>query len=158
MKKLLLCLTLLMLTSINAQGVYYGAGLKLGDAVALVSFQAGGEVAPDLEVRAVYDTLLFINQLGADVLYTPATEEVKFYVGPGVLFGLDGVGNGWVGARASVGLELRQNPIGIFGELQPVITTNAERNGFRFRFGINFYPNLLAETPAHKSSLIKEKP
>lgn len=132
----------LLLASIQAQSYYGAAGVfsVAGFPAFPVGIQGGNtDVLPDFGVRLTLDTVLLASTIGVDALYTPKLESTQFYLGGGPELTLGGPrGDIFLGARATSGLEFRQDNVGFFAELQPFITS-AQTSGVRLRLGLNIY-------------------
>lgn len=146
-KWLLSVLAVLGLGVVQAQESYFGVGAALGNLVIpLLSVQAGGPVVENVEVRGTLDSVLFVNDLGLDVLYTFAISDgpLEGYVGGGPDLVWIFVGNGgpFLTAHATAGLEYLTGNLGVYGEAQallPVSVLNAALVPGKLRFGVNFY-------------------
>lgn len=142
-RTLLLLVTVLALSSAQARTQYLGVGAALiGDELSfglpLLSLQYGTFLSESLELRGRIDTILFVTDIGVDLLYTQGlTDDLRGYVGGGVNL-LTILGPGAASAvHLAVGLEYRTASIGVFGDVQ------AGYSSFGFsptlRAGVNFY-------------------
>lgn len=146
-KQLLLLLILVTPTSL-AQN-YFGvgvAGAYLGSIVPAVTVQVGAELSPGFELRSSLDTLLLINDLAVDVLYTQTQDDFRYYVGGGAnLLVAVAPGVGTLvdpGLHLSAGLESRQQELAFFGEAQAGLFTGFFTTivpVFKVRAGVNIY-------------------
>ena len=143
---LLILITILGLSSVQAQESYVGVGATLADFwFPMPSVQVGGPVA-QMEVRGTLSSILSFNDFGLDILYRFPISDAPLagYVGGGPNAGLVFFGGGdlILGLRATAGLEYFTGNIGIYGELQPVIPISGF-NGVpvfgSLRTGVNFY-------------------
>lgn len=133
----------------QAQGSYFGIGASVltnftDGAAPLLSLQVGGPVAETLELRGTVDTLLFLSNLGADLLYTfDVSTEVEGYVGGGVDFAyifIPGLAAGSTFAlHGTAGLEYHTGAVGLYGEVQPYGLLSAPALALKARAGVNFY-------------------
>jgi hypothetical protein len=132
----------LLLSNVQAQNYYgvAGAFTLAGFPAFPVGLQGGDtDVLPDFGVRFTLDTAFIAITLGVDALYTATLESAQIYVGGGPELTLGGPrGDLFLGVRATGGLELRQDKVGFFAELQPFITTG-QTSGVRLRIGLNLY-------------------
>jgi hypothetical protein len=142
-RTLLLLLTVFGMSSAQAQTQYLGVGAALiGDELSfglpLLSFQYGTFLSKSLELRGRVDTILFVTDIGVDLLYTQSlVDNVRGYVGGGVNL-LTILGPGAAAAvHLAAGLEYRTASVGAFGDVQ------AGYSSFGFsptlRAGVNFY-------------------
>jgi len=137
---------MLCLSSTQAQS-YFGVGASVVNLfIPLPSVQVGGPVAERVELRITLDSVLVINDLGLDVLYTfPIPDApLKGYVGggPDVVWVLIAGGRPFLAAHATAGLEYLTDNLGIYGELQPllpVLGTEGTPVFLKLRAGVNFY-------------------
>ncbi|CAA9583911.1 MAG: hypothetical protein AVDCRST_MAG86-3491 [uncultured Truepera sp.] len=151
MKKawLLSVLAVLGLGVAQAQESYFGVGASVltnftDGAAPLLNLQFGGPVADTLELRGTVDTLLFLSNLGADLLYAfDVSPEVEGYAGGGVDFAyifIPGLAAGSAFAlHGTAGLEYRTGAVGLYGEVQPYGLLSAPILALKARVGINFY-------------------
>lgn len=133
-----------------AQESYVGVGgavlTNFADGAApLLGLQVGGPVTETLELRGTLDTLLFLSNLGADLLYAfDVSPEVEGYAGGGVDFAyifIPGLAAGsTVALHGTAGLEFRTGSVGFFAEVQPILTLEPVRLGYtKVRSGINVH-------------------
>lgn len=131
----------LLLFSVQAQRDYgTGTFSVAGFPVFPIGIQGSNtDVLSDFGVRLTHDRAFLPTTLGVDVLYLPTLASTRFYVGGGPELIL-GEANGafLLGARVTGGLEVRQNNVGVFGEVQPFITPG-QTAGVRLRLGLNVY-------------------
>lgn len=132
----------LLLSSVQAQSYFGVVGVFSpgGFPAFPVGIQGGNaDVLPDFGVRVTFDTALIASTFGLDALYTPTLESTRLYLGgrPELFAGSPG-GDLLLNARATGGLEFRQDNVGFFAELQPFVTT-AQTSGVRLRLGFNIY-------------------
>ena len=131
-----------------AQKAFVGAGLAYpyiaGDGLPLLSLQAGAEVAQNIEVRGELDTLLLINLIGADVLYTAplSGSNARWYAGggPNLVLVAFLVSNFTFGVHGTVGAEVFPLPdqrTGLFGEVQPGYVSGSDYGGGLFIINLN---------------------
>lgn len=140
MKRVVLVLfTLFTLSCAQAQDSYFGfrvdvvvapdlvdiAGVpKVSAVVPLPALQLGFSIFDNVELRGSFLTLLIVNFLQVDVLYTHHLSDT-FRAYGGVGGDLGGIafieGGGVVGVHATAGLEFQLGSgIGLFGEVQPL--------------------------------------
>ena len=133
----------------QAQESYFGVGGTVvtnfaGGAAPLLGLQLGGPVADDLELRGTLDTLIFLSNLGLELLYTfEVSPDVKGYAGGGgdfvYLFLPDLLSEGGFALHGTAGLELRTGTVGFYGEVQPYTLVVAPTLALKARTGVNFY-------------------
>jgi hypothetical protein len=157
MKKSVLLIVFLIcasFTTAQKTHMYLGLGLSLpfipGEEIVLpvVSFQVGTMIADNVELRANFDTVLLINLVGVDVLYTTPIPDsnARWYGGLGV-GGLSVAFYGFAfDIRAPIGAEFFTTPeqtIGIYAEAQPNLLFSSEGSAFfiNLRAGVNFHLN-----------------
>lgn len=147
---MLLCLfaALALSSTSNAQSrdSYVGVGGAYFVVVPLLSVQGGIAVSDSFELRATLDTLLAINAVGGDILFTLFPDPaLKVYLGAGPdLLLAPGFGGGFE-FHGTAGVEYRTEdgfgPIGIYGEVKSYLLTIIQ-TGFPFigfRGGVNFH-------------------
>ena len=138
-----------------AQHPYVGANLTLltdGRYTSpLFGVQVGVPLGSRLELRGAFETVVLGSSLSADLLYRAPfnTLDVYFGAGPEVLFAPGAtitpaqrtpLGYANAGLHAAAGLELRTGSVGIFGEVQPILTLRPARLGYtKVRSGINVH-------------------
>jgi len=142
-------LVLLSLGASQAQGSYVGFGASVltnfsDGAAPLLSLQVGGPVTETLELRGTLDTLLFLSNFGADLLYAfSLSPEIEGYAGGGADFAyifIPGLAAASTFAlHATAGLEYRPGRVGLYGEVQPYALTSAPIVALKARFGVNFH-------------------
>ena len=142
-RALLILITISGLSTVHARTQYFGVGAALiGDELSfglpLLSLQYGTFLSESLELRSRIDTILFVFDVGADLLYTQNfTDALRGYAGGGVNY-LGILGPGAVPAvHLAAGLEYRPSNLGPFADIQ------AGYSSFGFsptlRAGLNFY-------------------
>ncbi len=142
-------LAFICLGSARAQGSYFGIGgsvlTNFADGVVpLLGLHVGGPVTETLELRGSLDTLLFISNLGADLLYPfKVSPTLKGYAGGGadfVYIFIPGLAAGSTFAlHATAGLEARTGTLGFYGEVQPYVLLSAPIRAVKARLGVNVH-------------------
>lgn len=141
MKRALLVLfTFLALSYAQAQASYFGiradvhyfpnAGPGVIAVLPLPGFQLGFPIQNNLELRASWITLLLINILQLDILYTQdLSDTLRIYGGVGGNLGVffDFTESYSIyGVHATAGVEYQVGSgIGLFGEVQPIYISRA---------------------------------
>lgn len=147
MKRLVTVGLALALSFAWADGAFMGGGLSLYFFLPMASVQAGVDVTEHLRLRGDLDSLLFVNTLSGDVLYTFPTETFTLYAGAGpdmvVLLNLPPDAEYppvFFGLHGTIGAEYRREPLGYFLEIQPGLGfLDASQRYLRTRFGVNYY-------------------
>ena len=147
MKRLITVGLALSLSIAWAEGAFVGGGLSLYFFLPMASGQAGVDVAENFRVRGNLDTLLVVNTLSGDVLYTFPIDTFTLYAGAGpdmiVLLNLPPDAEYpavFFGAHGTIGAEYRQDSLGYFLEAQLGLGfLDASQRYLRTRFGVNVY-------------------
>ncbi len=144
MKRVLLILTTVFgLSTVHAGAQCFGVGAVLiGDELSLgaplLSLQYGTFLAEALELRGRLDTVLYIFDVGIDLLYTQnVADALRLYGGGGVNY-LGFIGPGAApSVHLTAGLEYRAATLGTFADVQAGLSSF----GFSptLRAGLNFY-------------------
>lgn len=133
-RSLLVLLALWALSCAQAQDSYFGLHVDVvGDPsnlsviIPLPGLQLATPVLDDVELRASLLTLLLVNFIQVDVLYTrDLSDTLRAYSGVGGDVGSIYPDGSIFGVHATAGLEYRLgNGIGLFGEAQPLYVLNA---------------------------------
>ena len=115
------------------------------------SIQVGAEVAPQVEVRGSFATLLVVSVLSADALYTDnfTNPALRYYVGggPDLALAIVSLGpespllNPLLSVHVTGGTEYRTSQrVGLYAEGQPFLVFGAGVTpGVRIRGGVNFH-------------------
>ena len=143
---LTLCLSLALGVG-GAKESYFGGGVSLYLIFPMAIVQAGFKVAENVHVRTHLDSVLVINTLGSDFLYTFSNQSLELYAGAGAdMIGLLSLPsdaeypNVFFGIHGTFGFEVRQDAFGYFLELQPGLAFLDQSQPFlKTRAGINFY-------------------
>lgn len=130
--KILIIVLVLSMSIAVAQESYFGLSTSIiispVGAIPLPGIQFGTEISDNLEFRVSFESLLVVSLLSADILFIEELpdETARYYFGggPDILL----LATPWLsgalpmGLHATGGYEYLFDNIGIFSELQPLIT------------------------------------
>ena len=146
MKRLTLLWLALYLNFAVAEGGFVGGGLSLYGFLPMLSVQAGVDIAQNVTLRGNLDSLILVNVLSGDLLYTfPETPFLYAGGGPDMIVLLNpppesGYPNVFFGLHGTLGVQLHQEAGAYFFELQPALGfLDASQRYVKFRAGFDYY-------------------